>query len=98
MATYLNKMPRSTKALESQTRNGVNGIQKKAAPGRNGVDRQDNPGRHQATVEVKRRNKKNDLKNGTWNMRTMAQSGKLENVKQEMERMKVDVMGIAEMR
>ena len=28
----------------------------------------------------------------------MAQSGKLENVKQEMERMKVDVLGIAEMR
>ena len=91
-------MPRSMKALKSQTRNGVNGIQKAATPGKNGVGRQDNPGRHQATVAVKRRNKKSDLKIGTWNVRTTAQSGKLENVMQEMELMKVDMMGIAEMR
>ena len=98
MATYLSKMPRSMKALKCQTRDGVNGIQKKAAPGSNGVGRQDTPGRHQVTVEVKRRNKKSDLKIGTWNVRTMAQGGKLENVKQEMERKKVGVMGISEVR
>ena len=86
------------KVLKGQTRNGVNGTHEEAAPGRNGVRRQDTPGRHQATVEVKKRSKKSDLKIGTWNVRTLAQSGKLENVKQEMERMKVDLMGIAEMR
>ena len=86
------------KVLKGQLRNGVNGTQMEAAPGRNGVERQDTPGRQQATVNNKPKNKKNNLKIGTWNVRTLAQSGKLENVKQEMDRMKVDLMGIAEMR
>ena len=34
----------------------------------------------------------------TWNVRTMNESGKLENVKREMERLKVNVLGLSEVR
>uniref|UniRef100_A0A8D8W5N2 Craniofacial development protein 2 n=2 Tax=Cacopsylla melanoneura TaxID=428564 RepID=A0A8D8W5N2_9HEMI len=34
----------------------------------------------------------------TWNVKTMAKEGKIYNAIQEMERMKIDIMGIAEMR
>lgn len=35
---------------------------------------------------------------GTWNVRTLAQSGKLENIKQEMTRTGLNILGISEMR
>ncbi len=35
---------------------------------------------------------------GTWNVRTLNEVGKLENLKKEMRRMNLDVMGISEMR
>uniref|UniRef100_A0A8D8T3N0 Craniofacial development protein 2 n=1 Tax=Cacopsylla melanoneura TaxID=428564 RepID=A0A8D8T3N0_9HEMI len=35
---------------------------------------------------------------GTWNVRTMAQAGQLENTIQEMERLKIQVLGVSEMR
>ncbi|XP_025412828.1 craniofacial development protein 2-like [Sipha flava] len=34
----------------------------------------------------------------TWNVRTMLQCGKLENLKIEMARMKIDILGLSEMR
>ena len=33
-----------------------------------------------------------------WNVRTLHQKGKLENVVQEMNRMKISILGLAEMR
>jgi len=33
---------------------------------------------------------------GTWNVRSLHQTGKLENVMQEMRRMNIDILGIAE--
>jgi len=33
---------------------------------------------------------------GTWNVRSLSQAGKLENILQEMNRMKIDILGIAE--
>src|SRR6218665_2398757 len=46
--------------------------------------------------------KKKDLKNkiqvGTWNVRTMLRPGKLTNVIREMKRANLDVMGLAETR
>ena len=42
--------------------------------------------------------KKRRLRIGVWNVRTLLQSGKLENLKEEMRRNKVDVMGISEVR
>ncbi|KAJ4434539.1 hypothetical protein ANN_23101 [Periplaneta americana] len=44
------------------------------------------------------REKKRRLRIGTWNIRTLLQAGKLENLKKEMRRNKVDVMGISEVR
>ena len=38
------------------------------------------------------------LKVATWNVRTMHQPGKLENVAREMTRLKVDIMGVCEVR
>lgn len=35
---------------------------------------------------------------GTWNVRTLNQSGRLENLKIEMNRLKIDVLGVSEMR
>jgi hypothetical protein len=35
---------------------------------------------------------------GTWNVRTMLRRGKLENVKHEMGRMKINVLGLSEVR
>ena len=49
--------------------------------------------RHQATAHTK-----NKLKIGTWNVRTMFQKGKLENVKKEMARLKLNVLGLSEVR
>ncbi|XP_039285273.1 craniofacial development protein 2-like [Nilaparvata lugens] len=40
----------------------------------------------------------NEQRIGTWNVRTLLQSGKLENLLMEMERMELDVLGVAEMR
>ncbi len=50
--------------------------------------------RHQATVC----NIREDMKIATWNVRTMHQAGKLENIKLEARRMNIDIMGLAEVR
>ena len=46
-------------------------------------------------VEVQ---KEQELKIGTWNVRTMNMGGKLENVKEEMKRNNVNVLGVGEVR
>ena len=38
------------------------------------------------------------LNMGAWNMRTMMQKGKLENVKQEMKRNNINILGLSEVR
>ncbi|GFO36193.1 craniofacial development protein 2-like [Plakobranchus ocellatus] len=50
--------------------------------------------RHQATA----RKMKDKLNIATWNIRTLLQKGKLENIKQEMERMKLNILGLSEVR
>ncbi|GFO05072.1 craniofacial development protein 2-like protein [Plakobranchus ocellatus] len=52
------------------------------------------PDRHQATA----RKLKDKLNIATWNIRTPLQKGKLENIKQEMERMKLNILGLSEVR
>ena len=42
--------------------------------------------------------KTKEIKIGTWNVRTMNVKGKLENVKQEMKRYNLNVLGISEVR
>ena len=41
---------------------------------------------------------RDEIKIRTWNVRTMFQSRKLENIKQEMSRLKVNVLGLCEIR
>ena len=41
---------------------------------------------------------RNALKIGTWNVRTLNQLGKLENLRQEMESLDLDVLGLSETR
>ena len=47
-------------------------------------------------TRIAKRRKKNKLRIATWNVRSLKQNGKLENVIQEMERMEIDVMGVSE--
>ncbi|GFO50026.1 craniofacial development protein 2-like [Plakobranchus ocellatus] len=44
------------------------------------------------------RKMKDKLNIATWNIRTLLQKGKLENIKQEMERMKFNILGLSEVR
>ena len=76
--------------------NGVNGVASTdidASLGRDRYVRQVAPDRYQATV----RNKKS-IRIGTWNVRTMLQSGKLEHLKQEMTRLNINILGVCETR
>ena len=78
----------------SSRQSSVNGVLKKnASLGRDGHEGQVTINRHQATVRTK-----NSLKIGTWNVRTMFQKGKLDNVKHEMEKLKLNVLGLSEVR
>ncbi|GFN81087.1 craniofacial development protein 2-like protein [Plakobranchus ocellatus] len=52
------------------------------------------PDRHQATA----RKMKDKLNIATWNIRTLLQKGTLENFKQEIERMKLNILGLSEVR
>ena len=52
----------------------------------------------QVVIKRNPRRKKKRLKIGTWNVRTLYQVGKLDNLIIEMKRMKVDILGISEVR
>jgi exonuclease III len=75
--------------------NGVNGnVTDRTTPGGSVSRQQDTFDRHQATVCKLRKR----VKLATWNVRTLAQGGKLENLKQEASRLNLDILGISEMR
>ena len=44
------------------------------------------------------RTKPRAIRIGTWNVRTMMKSGKLENIKREMRRNRLDILGLSEVR
>ena len=50
--------------------------------------------RHQVTAC----NTRTKMKIATWNVRTMHQAGKLQNAQEEAVRLKVDILGLAEVR
>lgn len=55
------------------------------------------PDRHPTTAEImKLRNHK--IRIGTWNVRTLLPKGKLDNVKREMDRLNVNILGLSETR
>ncbi|XP_027220178.2 craniofacial development protein 2-like [Penaeus vannamei] len=53
------------------------------------------PDRHPITAQIKERC---PLKIGSWNVRTLCQCGKLDNIKQEMTRMEINILRICETR
>ncbi|GFN81070.1 craniofacial development protein 2-like protein [Plakobranchus ocellatus] len=65
-----------------------------ASSGRDRHVQQVTPDRHPATV----RKLKPNIKIATWNVRTMLQKGKLDNIKKEMERLKMNILGVSEVR
>ena len=67
--------------------------------GRLSYGRQVGPDRHQATVKrTKRKMKEKQLKIGTWNVRTMKDTGKLYALIKELEVLDLDILGISETR
>ena len=80
-------------ARKTNSVKGVSSSSGNSSLGREEHVRQASPDRHQATVR-----NRHQLKIGTWNVQTMMQKEKLENVKQEMKRIKVSIRGLSEMR
>lgn len=67
-----------------------------ASSGRDCHASQVTPDRHPATVNKETRKKGTII--GTWNVRTMHQQGKLENIIREMDRMNINILGLSEVR
>jgi len=82
---------------KSKSVNGVKGMPGAdtghSSLGRDRHVRQMTPDRHSATVR-----NSNKIKIGTWNTRTMYEKGKFANVKSEMSRMEINILGLAEVR
>ena len=73
--------------------NGVKGsVLNGTSPGRRLSTQQGAFDRHQVTAC----NTKTKMKIATWNVRTMHQAGKLQNVKEKVICLKVDILGLAE--
>ncbi|XP_033113627.1 craniofacial development protein 2-like [Anneissia japonica] len=68
--------------------------------GRNSHVQQVASGRHSASARKlnKLNTRKNALRIATWNVRTLYQKGKIDNVNQEMDRMNLNILGLAEVR
>ncbi|GFO31975.1 craniofacial development protein 2-like [Plakobranchus ocellatus] len=64
--------------------------------GRNSHVQQVAPGRHPASARKIKTDKTSKIE--TWNERTLHQKGKLENVVKDMARMKLNILGFAEVR
>lgn len=81
--------------LNPKSDNSVKGVSspRNSSLGREEHARQVSPDRHPATVR-----KRNQMKVATWNVQTMLQEGKLQNIIQEMKRMEINVLGLSEMR
>ena len=78
---------------------GVQDSALNASFGREVTVQQVAPGRHPAT-ECKPRldTRRKSMKIATWNVRTLYQEGKIENVIKEMDRMNLNIVGLAETR
>ena len=75
--------------------NGVKGtVLNVTSPGRRLSTQQGAFDRYQVTAC----NTRTKMKIATWNVRTMHQAGKLQNVKEEAIRLKLDILGLAEVR
>ena len=78
---------------QSNQDNSVKGVRKNTSLGMDIHVRQVEPDRHLATVNTRKPHKI-----ATWNIRTMLQKGKLENIKAEMKRLQINILGLSEVR
>jgi len=81
------------KNLKREKANGVNGfstIGRETSLGRKHYEQQVVSDRHQATA------RKKNLKIATWNVRSLFVAGRLEEVKEEMNRLGIDILGVCE--
>ena len=76
---------------------GVHDLALNPSLGRDRHKQQVAPDRHPAT-DCKPNSRSKPFKMATWNVRTLNQKGKLENVIKEMERMKLNILGLSEVR
>ena len=80
----------------------VNGSRASSLPaaslGRTRHEQQVASDRHQATVCKPKPLACGQVRIGTWNVNTLYQSGKLINVEREMRRLKLNILGVAEVR
>ena len=88
-------MVKSQKLIKRNNVKGTYGYSRESSFGRESHEPQVAPDRHQATDGNK---KFRVIRTGTWNVRTMMQKGKLINVKREMERLNIDILGLCETR
>ena len=87
--------------MNTQLRDNANGVKgnpctRRTSPGTKGHVRQVVSDRQPTTVARWKNNRVITL--ATWNVRTLHQAGKLENVKQEMRRIGINIMGMSEVR
>jgi len=92
-------MPRRTMLVQPKSsHNSVHGVivsgRRNNSLGRDPHGQQVSPDRHPTTAAKNRE----ILKIATWNVRTMFQKGKLENVKNEAERNQINILGMSEIR
>ena len=67
-------------------------------PGRCRHVKQVRPDHQPATARYSINTRKYQIRTGTWNVRTLFQAGRLDNVKQEMGRLGINILGISETR
>jgi hypothetical protein len=90
---HLINIPKNMAVQLNEKANNVNGVSSQAGDAAFGSGKNKVP-----KVVIKRKPCTETLKIGTWNVRTMLRKGKLENVKQEMNRNKINILGISEVR
>ena len=88
-------MVKSHKQIQRNNVKGTYGYSRESSFGRESHELQVAPERHQATDGNK---KLGVIRTGPWNVRTMIQKCKHINLKREMERLNVDILGLCETR
>ena len=85
------------------SKDSVKGVKDSVSLGRDTNVAHVGPDRHPATVakskkSIRKRWKKSTTYIALWNVRTLFQKGKVDNIVMEMNRMKLKILGLAEMR
>ena len=95
-------MVRYINSISDNSVNGAHRTSENSSLGREEHVRQVSSDRHQVKASSGNNNSINStgktVRIGTWNIQAMFQKGKLENIKQDMRRMKINILGLSEVR